>query len=108
MDTPQKQFAALSFNAPFLPSVPFSLGTIEQDDQQQLQWGYPGILWGAAAVLAFVFDLNTRLMVYLRSYYSVSGGDLSTLVSRYLAGLSGDYNARMRRLVQDANDAMGV
>ena len=28
------------------PGLPFSPGTIGQDDQQQLLWGYPGVLWG--------------------------------------------------------------
>lgn len=38
--------------------LPASPGTLGQDDQQQLLWGYPGILWGAA--VATVADWLVR------------------------------------------------
>jgi hypothetical protein len=49
-----------------------------------------------------ILDLNTRIAVYLRAYYSQPSGDATSLVQRYLQELSGDYNARLRRLIDDA------
>lgn len=34
------------------PGLPMSPGTLGQDDQQQLLWDYPGILWGQMAQVA--------------------------------------------------------
>jgi hypothetical protein len=64
--------------------------------------------WSGAVVsaLAFVLDLNTRLLVYLQDYYSTSNPDLATLTLRYLNGLSGEFTARFNKLIQDATDAM--
>jgi hypothetical protein len=49
-----------------------------------------------------ILDLNTRIAVYLRSYYSAPDGDATTLVVRYLNSLSGEYTARLKRLIEDA------
>jgi hypothetical protein len=106
IDTINKKLALLSFGQVFQPNLPMSPSTLGQDDRQQLLWGYPGILWSAGAALAFVFDLNTRLAVYLRDFYSAPTGDLSTLIVRYLATLSGEYTARFQRLITDATEAM--
>jgi hypothetical protein len=64
--------------------------------------------WSGAVVsaLAFVLDLNTRLLVYLQDYYSTSNPDLTTLTLRYLNRLSGEFTARFNKLIQDATDAM--
>jgi len=56
----------------------------------------------AARNVSSVLDLNTRLAVYLRGYYSHPAGDLTTLINRYLASLSGDYNNRWNKMVDDA------
>ena len=66
--------------------------------------GYPGILWVAGSALAFILDLNTRLRQYLANYYTVpyETADLTTLMVRYLAGLSGDYTNRLLQLIRDA------
>ena len=32
------------------PALPISPGTFGQDDQQQLLWGYPGVLWATPVV----------------------------------------------------------
>lgn len=88
------------------PGLPISPGALGQDDQQQLLWGFPEILWGSAVTLGFVLDMNTRLYVYIKSHYSLTGGDLTTLMQRYLNELSGDMNGRLRKLVKDATDAM--
>lgn len=47
--------------------------------------------------------MNTRLMVFLRSFYSVTGGDLTTLATRYLnEEKTGDFTARWKAMEEDA------
>ena len=105
--TDNGKLAMLEIDQDYEPGLPLSPGTLGQDDDQQLLWGFPEILWGVAAALAFVLDLNTRLMVYLRDYYSVTGGDLTYLTNKYLNALTtGDRTQKMRRLIQDATDSM--
>lgn len=74
---------------------------------------WPDTAWEAGAwtdavesALAFVLDLNTRLLVYLRDHFSAPSGELTTLTTRYLHTLSGDFTARFQRLIKDATDAM--
>jgi hypothetical protein len=64
--------------------------------------------WADAEALAFVLDLNTRILVYLRDFYSDADGDLSTLIKRYLESAdsgTGDMTQRFKNLIQDATDA---
>lgn len=62
--------------------------------------------WAAlGAALAFVLDLNARMLVYLRDRYTAPTGDLTTLTTRYCAEQTGEYTARMKKLAQDATDA---
>ena len=49
IDTNTKKLALLEWDLVFEPGLPLSPGTIGADDQQQLLWGYPGILWEAGA-----------------------------------------------------------
>lgn len=66
-----------------------------------------GVWADVAALLDFVLDKNTRLMAYLRDFYTVSAGDLTTLSTRYLREeCTGEYTARFRQLEHDATDAM--
>ena len=61
--------------------------------------------WANASAAAgnAILDLNTRLYVYLNSYYGYNPPkDLATLVPRYLAGLTGDYMNRWNKMVDDA------
>lgn len=84
---------------------------------------HPGTVWAANSwdvdawqadtwrdavegALTFVLDLNTRLLVYLQDLYSTSNPDLATLTQRRLRELSGDFNNRFHKLIQDATDAM--
>jgi hypothetical protein len=64
--------------------------------------------WAAVVVeLAFVLDINTRMHVYLCDLYSLPATtDLTTMVARYLASESGEYTARIHKLIRDATDAM--
>lgn len=63
-------------------------------------------VWGAlGAALAFVLDVNTRMLVYLRDLYGVSDGDLATLSQRYYASQTGEMTARVQKLIADATAA---
>lgn len=52
--TINEKLAVMSFGNTLLSNVPLSPGVIDQADQQQLLWGYPGVLWAAAAVAGFI------------------------------------------------------
>lgn len=65
------------------PGLPISPSTLGQNDQQQLLWDFPEILWGAQVVIAFVLDLNTRLQVYLQT--AGGTGDLSSMLASHIA-----------------------
>jgi hypothetical protein len=105
LDTANKRASSVGLLGLML-APPIPDGALSAGDRQHVSWSYSGILAATVAALAFVLDLNTRLLVFLRDHYSVSGGDLTSLATRYLAGLSGDYNVRFRKLIQDATDAM--
>ena len=48
-------------------------------------------------------DMNTRILVFLRTFYSVTGGDLTTLATRYLKEeKTGEFTARWKALEDDA------
>ena len=48
-------------------------------------------------------DMNTRIMVFLRDFYSVTEGDLTSLVYRYLREeKTGEYTARWKAMEEDA------
>ena len=84
------------------PGLPLAPGTLGQDDEQQLLWGFPEILWTAGAALAFILDLNTRLFVYLKTLYPNSN-DLTEMTAKRLAAMSQtDYDGRLRQLIRDA------
>jgi hypothetical protein len=48
VDTINEKLALMEMENVWEPGLPMSPGTLGQDDQQQLLWGYPGILWSAA------------------------------------------------------------
>lgn len=104
--TTNGKLAIMELETLWEPGIPLLPGTLGADDRQQLIWGFPEVLWASGLSLAFILDMNTRLYVYLCNYYGVSTGELTALVQRYLAGLSGNYNQRMIQLIQDATDAM--
>lgn len=52
ISTINDKLAVMSMGNVLMPNLPMSPGTLGQDDQQQLLWGYPGVLWGAAAAVA--------------------------------------------------------
>jgi len=50
-----------------------------------------------------ILDLNTRIAVYLRAFYSSPNGDPTTLVVKYLnEECTGEYTARLHKLIDDA------
>lgn len=106
LDSRSKRASSVGMVLPFFAVPILPDGTLAQGDRQHGAFTYSGILAGAQVLLDFVLDLNTRLTVFLRDFYS-STSDLPTLSTRYLAEeVTGDYNVRWRQLVQDATDAM--
>jgi hypothetical protein len=57
-----------------------------------------------AAVGNAILDLNTRLHRFLNEFYGTSSDkDVTTLMTKYLnEELTGDYNVRVRQLIDDA------
>lgn len=106
IDTTNKKFAMLHWGRIWEASLPLSPSTLGNDDKQQLLWGYPGVLWGAAASIVgnAILDLNTRLSVFLNTHYGYSPHkDANALAMRYLRDeLTGDYANRFKQLVDDA------
>lgn len=49
IDSTNERLALINFGQVWQPALPIAPGALGQDDQQQLLWGYPGILWGAPA-----------------------------------------------------------
>lgn len=47
IDTTNEKYALLSWLNIFMFEVPISSDGLGQADNQQLLWGYPGILWSA-------------------------------------------------------------
>lgn len=52
--TVNDKLAVMSFGNTLLSNLPISPGALGQDDQQQLLWGYPGVLWGASVISDFI------------------------------------------------------
>lgn len=61
--TDNEKLAVMSMGNICMPNLPMSPGTLDQDDQQQLLWGYPGVLWGAAVVSDFIQYIGIQLSV---------------------------------------------
>ena len=102
IDTNNEKLAIMEWCIPWEPGLPMvSTDTIDQADQQQFLNDFPGILWSAGAVLAFILDLNTRLKVYLMSVQS-GGNDLTSMMAKDLAARSGDMSVRFLALIDDA------
>lgn len=64
IDTVNEKLAVMEMGDMWEPALPISPGTLGQDDQQQLLWGYPGILWGAATVV--LGDIVTTSSAFFR------------------------------------------
>ena len=56
LSTDNEKLAAMEWCQVWEPGLPLSPGTLEQDDQQQLLWGFPAILWGIPAVVEEVIQ----------------------------------------------------
>lgn len=109
LDSASKRTSSVGWGLVWMLAPPIPDGTLNQGDRQHVGFSYSGIAAAAVAALAFVLDLNTRLCVFLRDFYSQPTGELTTLASKYLREeVSGDMNVRFRQLVTDANTAMGA
>jgi len=47
IDTTNEKLALIEYGDIFQPGIPISADGLDQADNQQLLWGYPGILWEA-------------------------------------------------------------
>lgn len=106
VDTRSKRASAVGLHLPFVAVPVLPDGTLAQGDRQHIAFSYSGIAAATDAALAFVLDLNTRIAVYLRDFYTAPTAEVTPLTGRYLNTLTGDMTARWRTLVQDATDAM--
>ncbi len=50
IDTNNKKLALMVLGRVWESSTPLSPSTLGADDQQQLLWGYPGVLWEAGTI----------------------------------------------------------
>ncbi len=69
IDTDNKKLAVMDWGNIWEPGLPLSPGALGQDDQQQLLWGYPGILWGAlteviAEPIRAIFTLDKERRIF--------------------------------------------
>ena len=49
VDTTNEKLALMSWTQPWQWPMPISADGLDQADNQQLLWGYPGVLWGETA-----------------------------------------------------------
>jgi hypothetical protein len=52
IDTVNEKLAVMEWCSIWEPGLPLNPGAFGQDDQQQLVWDYPGILWGEVSISA--------------------------------------------------------
>ena len=52
IDTDNEKLALIEYGDIFQPGIPISADGLDQADNQQLLWEYPGILWSALAATA--------------------------------------------------------
>ncbi len=50
IDTINEKLSLLEYLEPYQPGVPISADGLDQADNQQLLWEYPGLLWAPPAV----------------------------------------------------------
>lgn len=58
--TDNGKLAIMEYDQDVEPGLPMSPGTLGQDDQQQLLWGFPEILWGV------LVDMGSGIVMFLR------------------------------------------
>lgn len=102
LDTASKRASSVGLLLWSIQTPPLPDGTLAQGDRQHIAGTYSGILAAAATALAFILDMNTRLRALFDSTYSYTACDLSTNYMRYQAGLTGDANNRLARIIDDA------
>ena len=55
IDTTNEKLALIEYGDVFQPGIPISADGLDQADNQQLLWGYPGILWEESAEVEIRF-----------------------------------------------------
>lgn len=102
LDTRSKRASSVNVLLSFIAAPVLPDGTLGQGDRQHAASLYSGILAAAGSALAFILDLNTRLRQLFDATYSRTGIDNTTGYSTYAAGLTGDANNRLARIIDDA------
>jgi len=102
LDSRSKRSSSVGILLAFILAPPLPDGTLGDGDRQQIAVSYSGILAGAAAALAFILDLNTRLRALFDYTYSRAAMDNSTGYVTYAATITGDANNRLARIIDDA------
>lgn len=59
--TINEKLAVMEWGNIYEPGLPMSPGALGQDDQQQLLWGYPGVLWTSATLSDLVQYIGIHL-----------------------------------------------
>lgn len=84
--TDNGKLAIMELDQDYEPGLPMSPGSIGQDDQQQLLWGFPEVLWGSIATGGMIYCLSafpgkiwsmdsfSSLIVQLDAFDSECGG----------------------------------
>jgi len=67
IDTTNEKLALIEYGDVFQPGLPISADGLDQADNQQLLWGYPGVLW-VIAEEPVIFEL----ILQARSYIEMS------------------------------------
>jgi hypothetical protein len=63
VDTTNEKLALMSWMQPWQMPLPISVDGLDQADNQQLLWGYPGILWGTVVVSAQRIAIYGKLAI---------------------------------------------
>lgn len=82
IDTSTKKLGVMEWCQVWEPGLPLSPGTLGQDDQQQLLWGYPGVLWDELTLPGTLGDLTTLFRGYVDALHdtAIVASDTDTLV----------------------------
>lgn len=64
IDTNNKKLGVMEFCSIWEPGLPLSPGTLGQDDQQQLLWSYPGVLFASPTIAAGGQSMNDLTLIF--------------------------------------------
>ena len=106
IDTDNEELSVIHLVMPWEPNVIMTPGTIDVDDQQQLLWGFPEIIWSTHVQAANLEDLNTLFIPYVATLHNntLTQPDSDTLVANDLSAV----RAATPEYDEDLNTAYAV